>query len=113
MPEPESFLPLKPRIFLMLMELTRKPAHGYALKEALYEASDGRLDLGPGTLYRSVKWLLDEGFTTEETGPGGDDGDERRRVYRITPLGRAVAAAEAQRLAKLVDAARAEKLIGP
>lgn len=109
---PASFLPLKPRVFLMLLVLARSPRHGYALKEELRRRTAGRLNLGPGTLYRTIRQLEEEGLIAE-TGatPDARNDDERRIYYRITPLGRQVVAAEAGRLAELLDLARAERLI--
>ena len=87
----ESFLPLKPRVFLMLLSLVQGQSHGYALKEELLRRTDGRLNLGPGTLYRTIQSLLKEGLTEEShERPAPESDDERRRYYRITPLGQSV-----------------------
>ncbi len=109
----ESFLPLKPRIFLMLLVLVQEgPRHGYALKEELLRRTDGRLNLGPGTLYRTIQSMLRDGLTQEMAkSPDSKGDDERRRNYQITALGRQVVAAEARRLQQLVELARAERLI--
>lgn len=107
----ESFLPLKPHVFLMLLVLVQGQRHGYALKEELLRRTDGRVNLGPGTLYRTIQALLRDGLTEESDDRPAPD-DERRRYYRITPLGRSVVAAEARRLQTLVDVARDEHLIG-
>lgn len=108
-----SFLPLKPRIFLMLLVLVQQgPRHGYALKEELSRRTDGRLNLGPGTLYRTIQSLLRDGLTQEVVkSPDSKLDDERRRNYQITALGRQVVAAEARRLEQLVELARDERLI--
>ena len=111
-PPAESFLPLKPRIFLMLLALVQEQRHGYALKEELLEQTDGRLNLGPGTLYRTLHSMLRDGLVEEsEERPDPSEDDERRRYYSITELGREVAAAEAERLSLLLETARAERLI--
>ncbi len=109
----ESFLPLKPRIFLMLLVLVQEgPRHGYALKEEILRRTDGRLNLGPGTLYRTIQLLLRDGLTEEVAkAPDATVTDERRRNYQITALGREVVAAEARRLQQLVELARHERLI--
>ncbi len=109
----ESFLPLKPRIFLMLLVLVQEgPRHGYALKEEVLRRTDGRLNLGPGTLYRTIQSMSRDGLTEEVAkSPDSTVDDERRRNYRITALGRQVVAAEARRLQQLVELARAERLI--
>ncbi len=109
----ESFLPLKPRIFLMLLVLVQEgPRHGYGLKEEVLRRTAGRLNLGPGTLYRTIQSMLRDGLT-EEVAKSLDAklGDERRRNYQITALGRQVVAAEARRLQQLVELARDERLI--
>lgn len=112
-PAAEVFLPLKPRVFLMLLVLVQEgQSHGYALKEELVRRTDGRLNLGPGTLYRTIRSMLQDGLIVEsDERPEPDEDDERRRYYRITKLGRAVVAAEAAHLRDLVDVARAERLI--
>jgi DNA-binding PadR family transcriptional regulator len=111
--DPEAFLPLKPRVFLMLLVLVQGgQAHGYALKDEVRSRTNGRLDLGPGTLYRTIRSMLEDRLIEESPQrPGPDEDDERRRYYRITEMGRAVTAAEATRLGELVDVARAERLI--
>ena len=109
---PERFLPLKPRVLLMLLALLKGQSHGYALKEEIAARSDGRVALGPGTLYRTIRDLLRDGFIEEVAErPVADQDDERRRYYRITDLGRGVVAAEAQRLEVLVEVVRGERLI--
>ncbi len=111
--EPESFLPLKPRVFLMLLSLVQGQSHGYALKEELLRRTGGRLNLGPGTLYRTIQSMLRDGLTEEsDERPAPEADDERRRYYRVTPLGRRVVAAEAERLQELIQVARDERLIG-
>jgi DNA-binding PadR family transcriptional regulator len=108
----ESFLPLKPRIFLMLLALVQEQRHGYALKEELIKQTKGRLNLGPGTLYRTLHSMLKDGLVEEsDDRPDPADDDERRRYYLITDLGREVVAAEAERLSLLVETAKAERLI--
>ncbi len=109
----ESFLPLKPRIFLMLLVLVQEgPRHGYALKEEVLRRTDGRLNLGPGTLYRTIQSMLRDGLTEEVVRSRDSRADnERRRTYQITSLGRQVVSAEARRLQQLVELARDERLI--
>src|SRR5437762_7679963 len=102
---PEAYLPLPPATFHILFALTDGELHGYAIMKAVR--------LGPGTLYGSLKRLLKAGLV-EEGGERVDPerGDERRRYYRLTPLGLAVVRAEARRLDAIVRAARRKKLIG-
>jgi DNA-binding PadR family transcriptional regulator len=103
--EPEAYLPLPPATFHILLALADGERHGYAIMKAVR--------LGPGTLYGSLKRLLESGLVAE-AGERADParGDERRRYYRLTPRGLAVARAEAARLEAMVRAARRTKLIG-
>ena len=112
-PFPESFLPLPPATFHILLALADGELHGYAIMKDVADRSDGAVRLGPGTLYGALKRLL-ETKLLEECGERADPdrGDERRRYYRLTSLGRLVARAEAARLDALVRAARRKKLIG-
>jgi DNA-binding PadR family transcriptional regulator len=107
-PPPE----LKPVTFLMLMSLAEGERHGYALKKDVFRRTGGRLRLGPGTLYRTIRQMLDAGLIEEsDRRPAPELDDERRHYYRITTHGRRVAAEEARRLASLVGAARAARLL--
>jgi DNA-binding PadR family transcriptional regulator len=110
---PESYLPLPPATFQILLALVDGERHGYAIMKEVAERSDGTVRLGPGTLYGSLKRLLDAGLV-EEGGERTDPamGEERRRYYRLAKLGLAVARAEALRLDAMVRAARRKKLIG-
>ncbi len=94
----------------MLLVLAQGMRHGYALKQELQRRTDGDLDLGPGTLYRTIR-TLEEAELIRESSERPEDDDPRRRYYAITALGRDVAAAEARRLEQLVGEARAEHLI--
>ena len=101
----ESFLPLKPLVFLALLSLREEERHGYGIKKEVARRSNGTIDLEPGTLYRLMARLLDQGLIAEsERRPAPDADDERRRYYTISALGRQVLVAEAARLAQLVDA---------
>jgi DNA-binding PadR family transcriptional regulator len=101
---------LQPAVFHILMALAEDDRHGYALIQAIAERTERRIRLSAGTLYRSIHRMLEEGLVVEiHTRPGPEE-DERRRYYRITPLGRKAARAEAQRLADLVNLARASGL---
>ena len=110
---PESYLPLTPATFQILMALVGGERHGYAIMREVAERSDGTVRLGPGTLYGTLKRLLELGLVAE-SGERADPetDDERRRYYRITKLGLSTARAEARRLEQLVRAARRMKLIG-
>lgn len=107
-----TLLPLKPAVFAILMVLLDGEGHGYEIMKEVERRSEGDLRLQPGTLYRILARLLEDGLIEEtEERPDPESDDERRRYYRLSELGRAAAAAEAERLARLVDQARAEALI--
>jgi len=105
--EPESFLPLPTAAFHILLAVAAEDRHGYAIILDVAERTAGALKLSPGTLYRSIQRMLEQGLLTEpRQRPAPELDDERRRYYRITPLGRAVAEAESRRMAQLVRMAR-------
>jgi DNA-binding PadR family transcriptional regulator len=106
-PQPESFLPLPAATFHILMAVAEEDRHGYAIIQDVAARTGGDLKLSAGTLYRSVQRMLEQGLIIEtQERPAPELDDERRRYYRITPLGAAVAKAEATRMAKLVKWAR-------
>lgn len=103
-----SVPPLTPAMFAVLLALHAGERHGYALMADVARLTGDSIRLGPGTLYRTLQRLRVDGLVAEtDSGdlPRGDRRAERRRSYRLTAEGRAVAAAEAGRLALLVDAA--------
>ena len=103
----ERFLPLTPVAFEIMIALSAQRRHGYEIMQEVERRTEGRIVLHPGTLYRALSRLLDEGLIDElDERPDGGVDDARRRYYRVTPLGRAVARAEAARLARQVHAAR-------
>jgi len=91
---PESHLPLRPATFQILMALVDGERHGYSIMTEVSERSEHTVRLGAGTLYGSLKRLLEDGLV-EEAGERSDAelGDERRRYYRITKFGLSVAKA--------------------
>jgi DNA-binding PadR family transcriptional regulator len=95
--DPLSFLPLTPHQFHILLALVDRPRHGYAVIQEVERRTDGALRLGTGTLYTAVARLAELDLIAE----AGRE-DERRRFYRLTPLGRAVLRAETARLEALV-----------
>ena len=103
--------PLKPHIFLILMALVDGQAHGYEIKKDVERRSDGAVRLDPGTLYRHIGRLLDEGLIAESNDRPEDD-DPRRRYYGLTDAGATAVELEAERMATLVEAVRASKLTG-
>jgi DNA-binding PadR family transcriptional regulator len=111
-PAPESFLPLPRDTFHILVSLADRERHGYSVMQDVAERTDGQLRLSPSTLYASIKRLLDQRLIEElAERPDPDHDDERRRYYRLTRLGRRVAAAEARRLERLLSDARATGLL--
>jgi len=104
--------PLTPAVFEILLCLADGEKHGYAIMREVSERSEGRLRMGPGTLYGSIGRMLSAGLIEESPGrPAAGQEDERRRYYRITRRGRHAAEEEAQRLLDLVRTARAKALI--
>jgi DNA-binding PadR family transcriptional regulator len=109
-PSPESQLPLPAATFHILMALSDGERHGYAIIQDVAERTNGEVRLGAGTLYRSIQRLLEQDFIEElsmRERPAKDADDARRRYYRLTAFGRAVAEAETARLADLLRLARA------
>jgi DNA-binding PadR family transcriptional regulator len=106
-PSPESVLPLPAAAFHILMALAEEDRHGYGIIQDVAARTDGELQLSAGTLYRSIQRMLEQGLIMEtRERPSPEEDDERRRYYRITEFGTAVARAEARRLARLVKLAR-------
>jgi DNA-binding PadR family transcriptional regulator len=103
----ESFLPLPTAAFHILVALADADRHGYAIMQDVEAGTAGRLKLNPGTLYTTIKRLLDQGLVVElDERPDPEDDDERRRYYRLTDMGREVAKAETARLQQAVAFAR-------
>lgn len=110
--DPESLLPLSSAIFHILLALIDGERHGYGIMQETARSSGGRVNLGPGTLYRSIRHLLTDGLIEEsDERPAPELDDERRHYYRLTPFGLSVAQAEARRLDELVQTARAKRLL--
>jgi DNA-binding PadR family transcriptional regulator len=106
-----SLLPLNPRVFAILLVLLEGPAHGYRLKTEVEQRSDGALTLDPGSLYRTIAKLVDDGIIREvEATAESSHEDARRRYYGVTDRGRRLAAAEAGRLRRLL--AQADRMQG-
>lgn len=107
----EQFLPLTPVAFEILLALAEGEQHGYRIMQDVNARAGGAVVLHAGTLYRALARLLEQALIEElEERPTGRD-DERRRYYRLTARGRAVAAAEAARLAGQLATARARRLL--
>ena len=109
--DPDQLLPLPGAVFQILVALAEGERHGYAIMQDVDNRTDGKMRLGPGTLYGAIKRMLVQGLIVESgTRPDPGLDDERRRYYQITPFGRTVAAAETERLSKLVSQAVASLL---
>ncbi len=105
-------MPLRPVEFHILVALAAEERHGYAIIQEAARLTAGELRLEPGTLYRALHRMLKDGWVAESgRRPAADLDDERRRYYRLTPLGRRVASSEAERLSRLVAAARVGRLL--
>ena len=104
--------PLTPAVFHILLALADGDKHGYAIMKDVENQTAGRLKLGPGTLYGTIKRLLTAGLIVEtDERPDPELDDERRRYYRLTALGRKLALEESQRLTQAVKAARMKRLL--
>ena len=104
--ESREHLPLKADVLMILLALRDGERHGYAIMRDAAERSEGVVRLQAGALYRTLRHLLDDGLVAESAErPAPDRDDERRRYYRLTPLGAAVLAAELARLGRLVTGA--------
>ncbi|HEY7923803.1 MAG TPA: PadR family transcriptional regulator [Vicinamibacteria bacterium] len=109
--EIDALLPLPLATFHILLALSDGDRHGYAILQEVARRTGGELRLSAGTLYRSIQRMLEQGLLEERRErPAPEQDDERRRYYRITAFGSAVARAEAARLNALVRMARAKGL---
>jgi DNA-binding PadR family transcriptional regulator len=96
----------------ILLALVDEDRHGLGIAGHVEQFSDGRIVLGPGTLYGAIKRLLDLGLVDDRhAGPGAEATDPRRRYYRLTPLGRRVLELETRQLAAVLDVARLKKVL--
>jgi DNA-binding PadR family transcriptional regulator len=112
--DPEQPVPaLTPAVFHILLVLADGEAHGYGIMQDVERMTGGQTLLGPGTLYRSIQRMLVDGLIEElAIALHNETDDDRRRYYRLTAKGRAIARREAQRLADLVEVARCRNLLG-
>lgn len=104
--DPKSLLPLTSTTFSILLSLVSSDSHAYRLRQELDARQEGMMRAGVGTLYRAIDSLLEQELITKATNrPNPSDDDPRRIYYSITPFGRMVVEAEAQRMAELVQEA--------
>jgi DNA-binding PadR family transcriptional regulator len=109
---PKPLLPLTPPVFHILLALADEERHGYGIMQDVARQTNDTLQLGPGTLYGCLKRMLAARLVEEsDERPDPALDDERRRYYRMTPLGQRAVRAEARRLADAVTAAKARRLL--
>jgi len=110
-PKPDSLLPLPTAVFHILIALADRDRHGYSIMQDVATRTEGKVQLSAGTLYSSIRRMLEQGLIEElAESPDPSSTDERRRYYRLTRFGRRAAAAEVERLTALVAQARATGL---
>lgn len=110
---PQDLIPLTPAVFHILLALADGEKHGYAIMQEITVLTNGAVKLGPGTLYGSIKRMLELGLIAEsDERPDPALDDERRRYYCLTPYGEQVTQAEVKRLEALIRAAHGKKLLG-
>jgi DNA-binding PadR family transcriptional regulator len=106
----EEFLPLTPAVFHILLSLADGERHGYRIMRDISAHTKGKLRLGPATLYRSIKHLVEDGLIEESNvRPDPALDDERRHYYRLTEFGRQVLVAELRRLEEALAVARTKR----
>ena len=109
---PDSLLPLPTAVFHILIALADRDRHGYSIMQDVAGRTGGKVQLSAGTLYSSIRRMLEQGLIEElAESPDPSSTDERRRYYRLTRFGKRVAAAEVERMNALVHQARATGLV--
>ena len=104
-------LPLTPAVLQILLSLSAQDRHGLGIAADVKEFTGGRSVLGPGTLYGTIKRMLDTELIHDLDSPGGEDDDPRRRYYRITDLGRRALELETEGLASLLGTAQRRRAL--
>ena len=92
--------PLPAHMFLVLLVLNAGPTHGYGIKKAVAERSNGAVELDAGGMYRLIARLEERGWASLTSAPNAD-GDARRKYYELTPSGREALRVEAHRISRL------------
>jgi DNA-binding PadR family transcriptional regulator len=111
-PKPDALLPLPTAVFLILIALADRDRHGYSIMQDVAARTGGKVQLSAGTLYSSIRRMLEQGLIEElDESPDPSSTDERRRYYRLTRFGKRVAAAEVARLTALLQQARVTGLV--
>jgi DNA-binding PadR family transcriptional regulator len=112
--DPQSFLPLKPQWFHILLSLASGEQHGYAIMQDVLNRTTGKVRLWPATLYGSIKRLIEADLIeASDERPAPELDDARRRYYRLTSLGKRVLGAECDRLQELVRTIRVKQALVP
>jgi DNA-binding PadR family transcriptional regulator len=110
--QPNQYLPLTPAVFHIMLVLADEDRHGYDIMREIAATTDGKILMGPGTLYGTIKRMLQAGLILEvDERPDPDIDDARRRYYRLTDLGQRVLKDEVERLANLVEIAQRKDLL--
>jgi len=110
--KPDSLLPLPAAVFHILIALADRDRHGYSIMQDVAARTAGKVQLSAGTLYSSIRRMLEQGLIEElAESPDPSSTDERRRYYHLTRFGRRAAAAEVERLNTLLQQARATGLV--
>jgi len=110
--KPDSLLPLPAAVFHILIALADRDRHGYSIMQDVAARTGGKVQLSAGTLYSSIRRMLDQGLIEElAKSPDPSSSDERRRYYRLTRFGKRAAAAEVVRLNALLKQARETGLV--
>lgn len=103
-----SDLPLPTAAFLILFALADSDKHGYAIMQETRKLSDGKIPIGPATLYTTIQRLLESRWIREVRAPAGTD--SRRRYYRLTAEGTSVLHLELERMESMVRKSKAMRL---
>ena len=110
--KPDSLLPLPTAVFHILIALADRDRHGYSIMQDVAARTGGKVQLSAGTLYSSIRRMIEQGLIEElAESPDPSSTDERRRYYRLTRFGKRAAAAEVERMSALVKEARATVLV--
>ena len=111
--DPQSFLPLTPIVFHILLALSGEERHGYGIIKEVEASTEGQVLIQTGTLYQAIKRLLKAGLIREvesRIDPALDD--ERRRYYALSGMGKRVLSEEVMRLERMVQLAHANQVPG-
>lgn len=110
--KPDSLLPLPTAVFHILIALADRDRHGYSIMQDVAARTGGKVRLSAGTLYSSIRRMLEQGLVEElSDSPDPASTDERRRYYRLSRFGKRVAGAEVERLNTLLQQARDTGLV--